>query len=286
MQKIKFFLFFAVWACGTLFGDVTVHPFGSHASYSGGFKSSDTSLGIYLDRKIGSQLLKAGYEYKDTSYTDATYDNYQNDLIVGYSRALSPLFKLDLAAHFTISSLDQADRNQIYLAGLSYIQKERFTLGADLAYSDYNNKSLAKNVMQISPYFGFWYGDLLSTLGRIYVKFNYNYIDPDGANVSLQSRYNSAEFSIRQYTKNFNNMFAYSFGKSVHLVKDKGFTVFNNNEIHTQGFILSSAYRIDAASLIKLSYIYERYDAYDPVLSASKNDVKSKRFLLSASLKF
>ena len=285
MQKIKLLLLL-VGIYSVLNADVTIHPFGTHATYKDGFKRSDTSLGVYLDNRYEKQLFKVGYEYKDTTYTNSTYDNYQNDLIVGCSSPLSKHLLLDLAAHFTFSDLDQANHNQIYLGGISYVKKEHFSLGIDIAYSKYNDKSLAKKVLQLSPHFGFWYGDILSRLGRVFVKFNYNYINPGQENVSLQHRYNSAEFSIRQYTKNFNNIFAYSFGKGLNLVKDKGFTVFNNNEIHTRGFILSSAYKINRTSLIKLSYIYERYDAYDPVLSASKSDVESRRLLLSGSLKF
>lgn len=286
MQGLTKLLLLLIGAYTALAADITIHPFGTHATYNDGFKKSDTSLGIYLDKEYKNRLFKAGYEYKDTSYHDSAYDNYQNDFIVGYSSPISQKLVLDLAAHFTLSNLDQANHNQIYFGGVSYIKKERFSLGLDLAYSKYNDKSLANELMQFSPYFGFWYGDLLSTLGRVFIKFNYNYINPNEEKISLQRRYNSAEFSIRQYTKNFNNMFAYSFGKSINLVKDKGFTVFNNNEIHTQGFILSSAYKINASSIIKLSYIHERYDAYDPVLSTSKNNVKSKRLLLSGSLKF
>lgn len=267
----------------------TLYPFYFHSSYKNGYKSSDNSAGIYYDFKKNENLFKVGYEYKDTKYeNNSSYDNYQHDFILGYSRFISDKLLLDAAAHLTISDLDQADTNQAYLLGLTYVKQKRFSLGLDIDFAKFNENSFTDSLWQISPNLALWFGERDSMLGEVLFKVTYNYTNPGRENTDLSNRYNHAELSLKQFTTNFTNIFAFSFGKSLYLLKDKGFTFYNNNEVHTQGMILSSAYRIDPRSSIKLSYIYERYDAYDPLLSSSTKmeDAKMRRFVLSGSWKF
>lgn len=267
----------------------TFYPFYFHSFYKGGYKSSDDSTGVYYDYKNCGHLFKAGYEYKITQYTNNTnYDNYQHDFIVSYSRFISPRLLMDATAHLTLSDLAQADTNQAYLLALSYVQKKQFHIGIDVDFAKFNKHSLTDSLWQFSPNLSLWYGEHGSRLGELLLKLTYNYSHPQGKNIALNNHYSSTELSIQHFTQSFTNVFAFSFGKSLYLLKDKGFTFYNNNEIHTQGMIFSSAYKINNFSSVKLSYIHELYDAYDPLLNSATSiqDAKMGRLVLSASWKF
>ena len=305
MSKLRgFFLFLSF--CVSLFASDVIYPFVAYSSYTSSFKTHDVLSGVYGSFSNADDTFYFGYEYKDTKASSDTntsdtnttniadtnttnnssYNSKQHDFIVRYTKQLSTHVALDVAGHISLSTLAQTDLNQIYLIGLSYTKKERFSFGVDLSYSLYNNYSLADDLYQVSPYFGLWYGDRFSRMGKVQMKLTYNYINPSNTNVALAATYNNFEIALKQVGEHFINIFAYSFGKNINIVKDKGFTVYMNNEIHNQGMILSSALILSADAQLKLSYIMENFDEYDPYLSSMKQDATMHRFVLSGFLRF
>ncbi len=285
-MPLKHLLVSLLFTASLLAGNTFLYPFVAYTSYSGSFKKSEAGFGLYANVVDGKHLFKLGAEYKDASYNDTRFDSFQSDLSVGYTLSAANHLSWDLAAHLTLSDLYQADATQVYLAGVSYVKKQRFSLGMHLYYSRYNDYSLADSVTQLSPYWGIWFGESASPAGRIFFKATYNYINPSGDNVALRKHYDNAELSVLHFKGNFTNTLAVSFGKSVNLVKDKAFTVYNYNEIHDRGLLLSSAYALSKRGKIKLTYIYEEFDEYDPLLGSSKQNASLDRFVLSASLRF
>ncbi len=269
----------------------TFYPFLSYTSYRGGsFKDADMAAGIYANISHDTHIFKLGLECKDTAHKEnnsSSFDNFQTNLIAGYTTEIADKIFLDATAHLILSDLYQADTNQIYLIGLSYKKLASFLFGLDTAYALYNAYSLVDNVTQISPYFGFWYGKTNSLMGHIFTKVTYNYTKPSGANVVLSKTYNNGELFIQQFTTHFINSLAFSFGKNINLVKDKGFSVYNANEIHDRGLTVSSEYKINPDTNIKLSYVYEEIATeYDPLLGDSLENAKMYRFVLSGTLRF
>ena len=292
-RKIKaIFLSVFLSTSSILLADSSLYPYISTATFGGHYKKSDYSAGMYGDYKEGGNLFKLNYEYKKTNYHDlnVSADNFQHDFIAGYSGYANETLLIDATAHFIASSLKQADKNQIYLLGVNYVRKDQFLISADFAYSHYNGSSLTKSLWQITPSFSFWFGEEGASLGRILLRLSYSYIDPlsTNANASLSKRYNTGELSFKQFTTNFTNLFSLTFGKGLYLVKDKGFTVYNNNEIHTMILALSSMYHITQNTSVQLSYVWDKFDEYDPLMttSTSYNDVNSHRFLLAAQWRF
>ncbi len=286
MPKLKSYLFLLISSIS--FGaELSLFPFFTFTNYSATLKKQDFSVGTYLHKRDAEHLFKAGLEFRDTSYHDTTLDNYQIDTTLFYENHLCKYIFAHASAHFIVSNLKQANKNQAYLVGLSYKKKDSFDFGIEASYSIYNTNSLAKNVTQYSPYFAFWYGEQGSLLGKIHTIFRYNSIQPSQANIALKSTYSNAEFKIIEYTTNFINIFAYTYGDTLYLVKDQGFTLYNNNEIHKQGILLSSSYRFFPNTRFKISYIYQEFEEYHPTtLQRVSQNAHLNRFILSANINF
>ncbi|NPA66698.1 MAG: hypothetical protein GXO11_07435 [Epsilonproteobacteria bacterium] len=225
----------------------------------------------------------------DTNETNETfnnYDNYQGSVIIGYSRKLTQHVVFDATFHYTLSDLEQADKNKVFFGALSYYNPYSYNIGMEVAYSIYNDKSLANDVMQFTPYFASWFGEPGSLVGRIYYKLAYYYIIPFQENVTLKDSYSHFKVSFFQNTENFINELAFSFGEGINLVEDKGFTVHGDNTISDKSFLFSSTYKVDDMISVRGAYIYENYSEYNPVLTLYTDSVKMSRFIVSALFRF
>jgi len=231
-------------------------------------------------------LYNGATDTNETNETFNDYDNYQGSIIIGYSRKLTQHVVFDAAFHYTLSDLEQADKNKVFFAALSYYNPYSYNVGLEMAYSMYNDKSLANNVVQFTPYFASWFGQPGSLIGRIYYKLAYYYIIPFQENVSLKSSYSHFEVSLYQNTENFINKVAFSFGDGINLVKDKGFTVYNDNVISDKGLLISSTYKVDDMISVRGAYVYEKYSEYNPILTLYTNSAKMSRFIVSALFQF
>ncbi len=225
-------------------------------------------------------------ETNETTMTFNDYDNYQGSIIVGYSRRLTQHVVFDAAFHYILSDLEQADGNEIFFGALSYYNPYQYNIGLEMAYSIYNDKSLANDVMQFTPYFASWFGEPGSLMGRIYYKLAYYYIIPFQENVSLKNSYSHFEFNLYQTTTYFINRIAFSFGDGINLVKDKGFSVDNDNMISDTGVLLSSTYKLNEKIHVRGTYIYEKYSEYNPILTLHIDSAKMSRFMVSALFRF
>ena len=287
MQKLKTVtLFFILFLTTTLLGSTTYYPFLTYSTFNNSFKTKDMGVGIYGDFTSQKQNYKVGLEYKESSYEEGKFDNFQLDTTLGYERFFSNNILFDAALHITLSDLYQADLNQVYYLGIGYIKKQRLSFGLDNYYSIYNNYSLAKSVIQFSPYCSYFYPLSHGKYGKISFKLNYNFISSSKTNVPIDSSYHSGELALSYFKRAYEINFSYFFGKSINLVKDKAFSVYNNNEIHKNSYNLSFAYMLKPAKTIRFSYLYKCFDEYDPLLGSRKNSAKLNRFVLSANFKF
>ena len=288
MQKraVKLFIFFGLFSL-SLHADIVI-PFFSFASYNGGYKEKDFTAGLYGSKTISSSLYKAALEYKQTTYkNDPSLEYYQNDATLGMHNTLSKNFFTDIAAHWTFSSLYQADLNQAYLVGGGYKSDDKkFITGIDTAYSNYNGFSLADALWQFSPYITTAW--MTQDVGTFSLSATYNYINPEHPNIALKKSYHSFELKLKHSYSQWRTNAALNIGESLNLLKDKGFTLYNNNEIHTLTALFSLGYLTTSSTLWKISYIYDRFDAYEPLLRTSlpKKNASMSRLLLLGMFRF
>ncbi len=279
-MPIKLLLFFI--STLLLSKDLNLYPFLSYAAYNG-YKNHEISTGIYANRTFNKHILYGGLEYKNISYKTNSSKN-QFDFTFGDDFNLKKHIYLYGAFHYTASN-DKTNKNSFVFFLDGYFQKKQnFSLGLSLAFSIYPKDAMAKNVIQINPYWSIYFGDKNSLMGRYLARLGYIYQRHSSVNYTLSKQYNVFSLNLKQYKGRFVNSFDFNYGDNANLVKDKAFTVYSLPEIHNYGFAISSRYIYSDIKNIAFSYIYEKFNDIDLQNQTYKKSIMN-RFLISANFK-
>ena len=281
MKKfIKTALLFTLTATNVFALQMTVIPFIGYATYDDKSKETDFQTGVYTSINGSKNTLEVAYEYKDTSYLTTQDNTKQNDLTFLYTYSKTKYFKIRGAIHYISSSLEKDNNTLISLVGIENRNK-KFTIGINVSQSKYNDNALTNYMNQVTPYFAFSFGDINSLMGRYYTKISYDGIYPSQTNQTLKNLYSSFTMGITQNKGNMENTFRLWRGEQLYSVRNNALTVYNLDDIHSGGIILSSKYKYSKKSNIKLSYINEYFTSFDASTKSKMN-----RYLLSLNFHF
>lgn len=282
MKKVVLFLLFSL----SLFADskITVVPYVGFGSYSSNISEDDVLIGLYTFIKEKDYSVEFSVESKNQNYTDGTKLNQVN-LVGAYKTYLSSTVKINGLFHY-ISNNAASNGTAIALIDVDKTFKKKFTLGIQVIYSIYNADTLAKNMLQIKPTLKFKYGHNRSKWGSIVPRISFYYLNPGSKNVSLENNYFSSEFALTHTKGAFISTASVWFGEQLYAVRDNGFTVYNLNELHTSGFLLSSRYKASKDIGVKISYSSEDYKTYSSAGALGAASESIERILLIADFSF
>ena len=253
--------------------DATFVPYAAESRYEGVTKDKSSITGLHTKFFTSDYSIELSYENTDFEYINQDDDNStadsnsttdklkQTDLAISYSQLISKNYKINAGAHYITGDNNESHDAKVYFLGLKYFKKNRFDIGADLAYSTYDNNATADDVRQIRVYAGMTFGNYKSKMGKFITKVGATMIYPQytDSNSTLKSRYSSYDLTVTQLKGAFINKLSWWSGKQMYAVKDRGFTVYNLNELHETGLTISSRYTIDKDMGLMLSYTKEQF---------------------------
>ncbi len=255
-------------------------PFIGSASYEDQTKEADFQFGIYANIKDNKNTYELVFEHKNISYVTDTSNTNQNDFTFLYTYDTTQSLIFRGAIHHIFSNLKKDNNTFIALVGVEKL-KNKYRYGINISQSKYNDDSLTNYVHQISPYFGINFGEQNSLMGNFYAKITYDSIYPNGKNQNLNDSYNSLTASFTQYKGKMENTFRYWFGEQLYSVRDNAMTVYNLDDIHSGGFLLSSKYKFTQKYVGQFSYINEDFKSFGATTDSNMN-----RFLFSVTFNY
>lgn len=281
MKKIILFLFIGI----SIFADSKIHivPYTATGSYNSNISASDSIVGLYTMIQKETYSIELSVESKKQKYNDGSNLNQINS-VFSYKTKNSNNLKYNTLVHYIANNAD-SDEAIITLVGMDKTYNKNLILGLDVAYSFYNTNTLTKNVLQLRPSLKFKYGRSDSKWGILYPRISFYYIKPINPNANLKNSYFSTEIGITHAKNSYITSASMWFGEQLYALRDNGFTIYNLNELHTKGFLVSTSYKIYKYVNLKISYSNEEYTTYvGDVLGTEEESIN--RVLLIADYTF
>ena len=289
MKKIVLVLLLSITLLSiTLFADtkITIVPYISSATYDSNLTDKDILSGIYTHIKNDAQTLEFSIESKKLTYTNTSNIDKLNqlDFTIAYATPIDNEINIYTLLHY-ISNDAKSNKAKIFLLDITKKYNNNMNLNLELAYSFYNQNTLAQRIIQVKPSLKLKYGHINSKWGVLHPKISFYYIEPSGENITLQKSYFSSEFALTHIKGSFVTSMNIWFGEQINAVRDRGFSVYNLDELHTHGYLISSRYKYSNDLGLKLSYTGETYKTYTSAVLGTSDEIQ-KRILLIADFTF
>jgi len=269
----KFLSLVAVTSLAFATGNI-VMPYGAYIDYS---KESTKDYGIiggvYFSKYIKNSKLELDLEHtfiSFKSYSKFARDNHISTSELSYNtndyhqsdvtfifNIYGPDVNLKIGNHSLFIDQDENDDtyDNVVIAGLEYYKYLKYNIGADAFYSHYDNFT----VKQVSPYFGYNFGNYYSEYGSFYAKMMINFIRISNKNVTGKENYINYDFSLTNYIDKWSTTIKASIGKSAYKVENGGYVVYNLGEEYKNSFGVNVNYKIDNVSNVGGGFTYSNF---------------------------
>ena len=250
-----------------------VMPYGAFIDYSGSTTKDKAGLvGVYMSTTSSPFKLELDAEYVDIKYKDTTPNYKQTDLTVvgNYYYGKNYAYKIGIHNMF-IDQKDNSDKyDNVVFAGATYYEYLKYNVGVDVYMSTYDNFK----AYQISPKYGFNFGNYYAEDGAFYAEAKLNYIHISKSGYTSKTNYTDIDLKLENYKGPWATTISGSFGKNAYKVANGGFTVYNLGEDYKYSYGLAVKYSLDKVSSVKVSYNRSKF-------SQSGADSYSNVFLVS-----
>ncbi len=254
---------------------ITVMPYGSFINYTKNTNKDKGYLGgIYSNYFKWPFKLEMDGEYLKITYKDTTPDYYEKDLtfVGNYFIGNNYKIKAGIRNMFIHQKGSSDSYDKVLIAGILYYKYLKYNAGIDYYYSTYDNF----HINQITPHFGFNFGDYYSDAGSFYLNTSVNFIKISNKTIANTPKdsYVNTNISLSNYKGPWTTTLKASLGKSAYKVEDGGFVVYNLGEEYHYSFGINISYSIDKTSALKIGYTRSRFEennqkAYSDVYVAS-----------------
>lgn len=266
-------------------------PFVGYTNYNDIEKENGYNIGVYSKLKKEKHSFEILLDYNTISYNsdinssdlNTTYSPSSTkniDMALVYNYDVDNSFKLYSSLNYINSSDHKYNHLISFLAGLEK-NVNNFKFGTNVSFSKFNSSSVAKSAEQITPYFGFYFGDYNSLMGKFFTKISYDFISLHSVQNNMKTSYSPHAISIINLKNNFETKLEMWFDKSLYAVRDRGLTKHYLADVYKDSIILSSKYKASKEFSVQLSYMRRAYIAYN---ETSESTMKS--YLLSTYFKF
>jgi hypothetical protein len=249
----KMLLLSSVVALSFAYSSSVVMPYGSYIDYSSKSLKDKAKLGgVYYSYykwpvkiEVDGEILKIDYKY-------GIPDWKQRDLTLkgNYFYERNWVFNLGVHNLWVKQYNDDYDYSKVFFAGFNYYKYLRCNGGVDYYYSDYNGF----NVYQLTPKFGFNFGNYYSEMGSFYAEAKYNYIHISKKDIVPDDTYNNFDLKLQNFQGPWTTTLKTTFGKFAYKVANDGFVVYNTGDEYKYGYGISVNYNFDKINNIKLSF--------------------------------
>ena len=259
---MKKFIIFGLFFSSLIADSFTIMPYSSFLDYGANSqKKEGLAFGIYGSyyHNAGHKI-EIGYEKLDVKYYQdkrATLKQYDTTII--YSRYLNLKYIIRGGIHYIDSTDTSADKALVYILGIKKYEGLKKDYGVDFYYSDYKNKNPKLSIYQISPYYGFAFGDFNSKIGSFYLKGRVNYMKTDSNQDRLKAK-TSANLTLNNYNGKFITTLDTMFGKEIYAVLNDGFTAYDNENIYKSSLSLALQYAINKKEYIKIKLSTTKFE--------------------------
>ena len=257
----------------------TVSPYGSFIHYSDKTtKDKAYDGGVYLSYFKSPFKLEMDGEYLDLKYKNKynINDYIEKDLTFVGNYFIGYNYKLKAGVRNMY--INQKNNNDTYdkvlIVGILYYKYLKYNVGVDTFYSTYDGF----NVKQITPHFGYNFGNYYSTEGSFYfdAKLNYIHISDKKLAGSKVNNYVNTDLKLVNSQGPWATTLKTSLGKNAYKVANGGFVVYNLGEEYHYSFGIDVSYALDKTDSIKVGYSRSKFeennkDAYSNVFVASYN---------------
>jgi hypothetical protein len=273
MRKIAFL---SLVASASLYAVNLTHYLG-YINYSDSIKDKGYYGGVYGSYFKSPYKLELDVAHLNIRYKDSTPKYKQTDLTlignyyIGYNTAL----KVGIHNIFIDQKGNSNKYDNILFAGILYYKTYHYNLGLDVYRSNYDGF----DVVQISPKYGFNFGNYKSSLGSFYAEGILNFIHISQPGYTNKRDYVNLDLKLQNFNGPLTTELFASIGKNAYKVAKGGFVVYNLQEEYKYSFGASVGYSFKNGSFLKASYTRSKF-------SENSKEAKSNNFMLSFSKSF
>lgn len=252
----------------------SLSTYAGYINYNDSLKQKGYYSGFYGSYFKSPYKLELDLSHMNINYKDKTPDYKQIDLTLATTYYIGYNTALKLGIHNMI--IDQKDNpnnyDNVVFAGVSYYKLYNYNLGLDIYRSDYDGF----NVVQISPKYGFNFGDFKSKIGSFYAQAQLNFINISKKGISSKQNYANLDLKLQNFNGPITTEIFASIGKNAYKVAKGGFAVYNLKEEYKYTYGASIAYNFKDNSNLKATYSKSKF-------SEANQDAKSNNYMLGFS---
>ena len=255
--------------------NVNIVPYGGFIDYSKyTIKDKAYDGGVYVGYFNLPYKFEIDGEFLQLKYKDTIPDYYERDLtfIGSYFVCNNYKIKLGIRNMFIDQKNNSDDYDKTFIAGLLYYKYLKYNMGFDYYYTSYDNF----HVSQITPKFGFYFGNYYSDEGSFYFGADINIIKISDKYIAdtKDDTYVNSDISLSNFKGPWKTTLKASLGKNTYKVAKGGFVVYNLGEEYHYTFGIDINYKLNKKSALTIGYSRSRFDennqkAYSNVYTAS-----------------
>ncbi|GAB6074783.1 hypothetical protein [Nautilia lithotrophica] len=262
-----------------------ITPYISYLNYDKNTNKDNASIiGIYLSSFKSPYKTEIDAEYMKLKYKD-TPDYKQTDLTLAFHYFKGNNYKYKVGIHNIFSSNPETitkyqpgnmwrpsttttttkynnSYDFVLFGGFMYYQYLKFNANMDFYYSNYENL----NVYQISPSYGFNFGNYYSKIGSFYVEGKVNFIKLSKSDAAPRDNYVNFDFKLQNFKGPWVTTLKASLGKNAYKVSDGGFVVYNLGDEYKYNYSFGISKKINTNDSVsfKIGYdVFEETQGYE-----------------------
>jgi len=273
MQKL---IFLSLLASCSLFASINLSPYGGYVNYSSeGSKDYAYYGGIYGSYFKSPYKLELDLGHLELTYKDKLIPKYkQTDLTVVGNYFIGYNVALKAGIHNIIIDQENNPNNydNVLFAGILYYKTYKYNFGLDVYRSDYDGF----DVVQITPKYGFNFGNYKSAIGSFYAEAQLNFINISKPDITNKSDYVNLDLKLQNFNGPFTTELFASIGKNAYKVAKGGFAVYNLKEEYKYSYGASLGYGFKNGASLKTTYTRSKF-------SEEGQDISSDNYMLGFS---
>jgi len=239
-------------------GATTITPYISFIDYSKDTSKDNANVyGLYLSNFKTPYKIEIDAEYMTLNYKNSpTYKQTDLTIILNYFKNNNYIYRAGIHNIFasnpetitryipgnmmtpsttTTTTKYNNTYDFVIFGGLTYYEYLKFNTKVDFYYSDYQHL----NVYQISPSYGFNFGNYYSNIGSFYLQGKINFIKLSNSDAAPKDNYVNVDVNFQNFKGPWTTTLKLSLGKSAYKVAEDGFVVYNLGDEYKSAYSLS-----------------------------------------------
>jgi len=263
-------------------------PYYAYVNYSKNTNKNNANLvGIYFSQFKTPYKIELDGEYLQLKYKNSPA-YYQTDLTVNINYFFENSYKINFGIHNIFSSNPESVTKYqpalnpmqssttttqtvytnkydfVLFTSFMYYKYLKYNYGTEMYYSNYD----ATDVIQLSPYYGFNFGNYYSKLGSFYFEGKLNIIKLT-KNAAPKSSYINYDLKLQNFHNTWSATINLSLGKSAYKVAKGGFVVYNLGEEYNSNYSFTLARTLKKNNTVSATLSYSEFEESEGYTASS-----------------